>query len=190
MKRQRIIVIGAGIGGLTVAALLAKTGRYDVLVLEAQTYAGGCAATFYHKGFRFDTGATVIGGLHDSGPHHIVGDLLDIHWPVRRSTTAWRVHLPEKCIVLTDDMHDILRQFPHSTGFWREQQHVADSTWQLAAQGLPWPPINIAEAIRLGKLAISNIREMGRFFPLMNKSVYQWARKHQLHNDKAFMRFL
>ncbi|PJF37534.1 MAG: amine oxidase, partial [Phototrophicales bacterium] len=31
---------------------------------------------------------------------------------------------------------------------------------------------------------------MGRFFPLMNKSVYQWARKHQLHNDKAFMRFL
>jgi phytoene dehydrogenase-like protein len=46
---DRIVVVGAGIGGLTSAALLAKAGL-DVTVLEAHIYPGGCAGTFYHRG--------------------------------------------------------------------------------------------------------------------------------------------
>ena len=45
-----IVVIGAGIGGLTTAAVLAKAGL-QVTVLEAHIYPGGCAGTFYHQGF-------------------------------------------------------------------------------------------------------------------------------------------
>ena len=37
---NRIVVVGAGIGGLTTAALLAKAGL-DVTVLEAHVYPGG-----------------------------------------------------------------------------------------------------------------------------------------------------
>ena len=40
---RHIVVIGAGIGGLTAAALLAKTGL-DVTVLEAHIYPGGAPA--------------------------------------------------------------------------------------------------------------------------------------------------
>src|SRR4051794_12907025 len=62
VSSQRIIVIGAGIGGLTAAALLAHDG-FDVTVLEAHVYPGGCAGTFFHKGYRFDAGATLAGGF-------------------------------------------------------------------------------------------------------------------------------
>jgi phytoene dehydrogenase-like protein len=46
------LVIGAGMAGLSVASLLAKSGR-RVLVLEAHDVPGGYAHTFTLKGFRF-----------------------------------------------------------------------------------------------------------------------------------------
>lgn len=46
------IVIGAGMAGLTAAALLARAGR-KVLVLEAHDTPGGYAHTFSMRGFRF-----------------------------------------------------------------------------------------------------------------------------------------
>lgn len=50
-----VIVIGSGIGGLSCAAILAKTGK-KVLVLEQHDQAGGCCHTFEEKGFEFDVG--------------------------------------------------------------------------------------------------------------------------------------
>lgn len=51
----RVIIIGAGIGGLATANLLAKAG-YDVHVYEKSTRPGGRAGTLKEKGFTFDTG--------------------------------------------------------------------------------------------------------------------------------------
>ena len=75
------VVVGAGVGGLTTAALLLKAGQ-RVTVLEAETYAGGCAGTFYHKGYRFDAGATLAGGFAPWGPHARVAEALGLEWPV------------------------------------------------------------------------------------------------------------
>ena len=63
----RAVVVGAGVGGLTTAALLTQAGL-DVTVLEAHTYPGGCAGTYYHQGYRFDAGATLAGGFSPGGP--------------------------------------------------------------------------------------------------------------------------
>ncbi len=52
---QKVVVIGAGIGGLASAALLAKDG-YDVTLLEAHDHVGGRAGNWVKDGFRFDTG--------------------------------------------------------------------------------------------------------------------------------------
>lgn len=49
------IVIGSGIGGLSIAAILAKAGK-RVLVLEQYGKAGGCTHTFGKKGYEFDIG--------------------------------------------------------------------------------------------------------------------------------------
>lgn len=55
LKDKRVVVIGSGIGGSGIAALLAKEGA-DVLVLERNAYPGGKAATFEREGFCYDTG--------------------------------------------------------------------------------------------------------------------------------------
>lgn len=54
-KKESVIIIGAGIGGLASACLLAKKG-YDVTLVEKNKTVGGRARVFNEKGFTFDMG--------------------------------------------------------------------------------------------------------------------------------------
>ncbi|XP_045626187.1 all-trans-retinol 13,14-reductase [Procambarus clarkii] len=56
------IVIGSGVGGLSVAALMAKSGK-KVLVLEQHDQAGGCCHTYIDKGYEFDVGIHYVGEM-------------------------------------------------------------------------------------------------------------------------------
>jgi phytoene desaturase len=58
MPDYDVVVIGAGLGGISSAALLAHAG-FKTVVLEQADVVGGCCSTFEHKGFKFDTGASV-----------------------------------------------------------------------------------------------------------------------------------
>jgi all-trans-retinol 13,14-reductase len=58
------IVIGSGMGGLGLAALLARYGR-KVLVLERHYVAGGMTHTFRRQGFEWDVGLQYLGKVHD-----------------------------------------------------------------------------------------------------------------------------
>jgi len=64
-ERVDAIVIGSGIGGLSVASILAKTGK-SVLVLEQHDQAGGCCHTFIDKGYEFDVGIHYIGEMRNN----------------------------------------------------------------------------------------------------------------------------
>ena len=53
--KKKVIIIGAGIGGLSTANLLAKAG-YEVHLYEKDSEAGGRAGKLKQDGFTFDTG--------------------------------------------------------------------------------------------------------------------------------------
>jgi prolycopene isomerase len=55
MDSVDVIIIGAGIGGLTAAAYLARAGR-KVIVIEQDNHVGGTAHIFRRGGFTFPTG--------------------------------------------------------------------------------------------------------------------------------------
>lgn len=59
MSDYDVIVIGAGLGGLSAGAMLAKQG-FKTLVCEHNSRVGGCCSSFEHEGYTFDMGASIV----------------------------------------------------------------------------------------------------------------------------------
>lgn len=58
-QNKKIIVVGAGIGGLATAIRLQSLG-YSVTIFEANSYFGGKLTSFSDKGYRFDMGPSLF----------------------------------------------------------------------------------------------------------------------------------
>lgn len=155
MSSDNVVVIGAGIGGLSAAAALARSGL-NVTVLEAHVDPGGCASTFYHQGYRFDAGATLVGGFYPGGPMEQVASASGLPgWHgVLPADSAMRVHLPgsHTITVFGDERRWQARKDAFgndSLNFWRWQERTADAIWDLALRLPPWPPQSL---VQLGDL--------------------------------------
>lgn len=82
MKGNRVIVIGAGLGGLECAYILAKHGM-KVTVLERDSQIGGCLQTFRRGSALFDTGFHYVGALKEGESLHTLFsyfDLMGLPW--------------------------------------------------------------------------------------------------------------
>ncbi len=82
MKRESVIIIGAGLGGLECGYILAKNGM-KVTVLEHEGQVGGCLQTFRRGAALFDTGFHYVGALNEGESLHTLFsyfDLMDLPW--------------------------------------------------------------------------------------------------------------
>ncbi|MFM1799026.1 MAG: hypothetical protein RLZZ117_1304 [Cyanobacteriota bacterium] len=141
-----VLVVGAGIAGLTTAALLAREGLV-VTLLEAHQQTGGCAGTFRRGPYVFDVGATQVAGLEPGGLHSrlfarlgvpppaatpldpgCVVDLADGSPPVAlwRDPARWR--------------KERAHQFPGSGAFWSLCDTLQAATWAFAERDPILPP--------------------------------------------------
>ena len=64
--KEKVVIIGGGLGGLFSGALLAKNGL-DVTVLEKNAIIGGGLQCFRRNGLQFETGMHVLGGFRKGG---------------------------------------------------------------------------------------------------------------------------
>ena len=145
-KRLDVVVVGAGIAGLTAAALLAQEGL-AVELLEAHQQSGGCAGTFRRGPYTFDVGATQVAGLEPGGSHQrllahfglplpqatpldpaCVVDLADGRPPVRiwRDPARWNAEREQ--------------QFPGSGRFWQLCATLHGANWAFASRDPVLPP--------------------------------------------------
>jgi prolycopene isomerase len=65
-KKYDVLIVGAGIGGLTAGALLARKGL-EVLLLEKEKQAGGYVVSFKRGDYTFDATGAFIGGCEEGG---------------------------------------------------------------------------------------------------------------------------
>lgn len=144
-----MVVIGAGIGGLTTAALLAKRG-YSVLVLEQALISGGCASTFKRQGFTFDVGATQVAGLESGGIHHRIFTELGVELPAAtHCDPSCAVYLPGESnpISVWRDpqrwQEERQQQFPGSEPFWQLLARLFAYSWAFQARDPVLPPRNL-----------------------------------------------
>ncbi|MBN1278734.1 MAG: NAD(P)/FAD-dependent oxidoreductase [Chlorobium sp.] len=189
ISETNIVVIGAGIGGLAAGALLASEGA-SVTVLEAQLHAGGCAATFSRKGYRFEAGATVGCGFHAGGPMQELGRELGIVWPVEALPVAWQYRHDALCLDLVRSKADLLKRFPHSRDFWNEQEELSRLLWKLASGGLSWPPASLGDLGKLLRKGVSGLPGTARLLRFATKTAYDWLAAHRLDADQEFVRFI
>jgi C-3',4' desaturase CrtD len=153
--KPRAIVVGAGIGGLTTAALLAQRG-WDVLNFDQASVPGGCASTFQRRGFTFDVGATQVAGLEPGGIHWRIFQELGVALPpATPCNPACAVFLPgesEPINVwrnLQQWQAERQRQFPGSEPFWQLLQKLFRASWQFQCRNPVLPPRNLWDCWQL-----------------------------------------
>ena len=193
MPKTEICVVGAGIAGLTSAAILSKMGL-KVTLIESHKQAGGCAGTFRRKGYTFDVGATQVAGLEKGGIHSKIFNFLEI--PIPEATI-----LDPSCVVDLNDGSKPINiwyeknkwikereiQFPGSQNFWKICTLIHNSNWQFANNNPVLPVSNLWDFSQFVKALNPSNLLTGI---LLKSSMFDLLRISGCHKDKRLVEFL
>jgi prolycopene isomerase len=111
MEHRDVVVIGAGLAGLSAAAHLAKDGQRP-LVLEHHSVPGGFAHEFTRRGFRFEVALHALDGAGPGGWLYGMLKQLGVldRIELKRLDPLYRVRLPDFELTAHADMNDYRRE--------------------------------------------------------------------------------
>ncbi len=193
MSKTEIVVVGAGIAGLTSAAILSKLGL-SVTLIESHAKSGGCAGTFKRKKYIFDVGATQVAGLEEGGIHSKIFKFLDIPLPEASILNpACIVDLSDgsKPIPIWYDKNEWIRereiQFPGSRKFWQLCNFIHKSNWTFANKNPVLPIKNLWDCSQFLRALVPTNFATGI---LLKSTVFDLLRICGLSNDQRLIKFL
>ncbi|TFH07063.1 MAG: FAD-binding protein [Candidatus Thorarchaeota archaeon] len=110
-SEYEVIVIGAGLGGLTATSLLAKRG-VDVLLVEQHYLPGGACTSFVRDDRIFDAGAALIFGFGQTGYniHHDLMNYLEEQVTVIPRDKFWRLDFAGESMIFWKDLEMFLKE--------------------------------------------------------------------------------
>lgn len=185
-----LVVVGAGMGGLSTAALAQRLGLRTAL-LEAHTNLGGCAGYFARGPYTFDAGATALMGLEADEPIGALLNSIGVDFAALK-TSCYRVHLPDRVLDIVPDpstfRQTLTEAFPgHERAqslFWKLQEAVGTTLFRVAAR-VPRLPLR-----SFGDL-LHNVRVLGLSGSLTGLlsllTVSDLLRLFRLDRDPAFV---
>lgn len=185
-----VVIIGSGMAGLSLGALLAKDGR-RVAVLEAIHYPGGCASSYDDRGTMFDVGATTVCGTDAGQPLHMLFDEIGWFSGLLSCDPSLSVVINGRRLDLTTDRrlwYDRLASFfqQDQRRFWDEIFAIADGVYHALPSTPYVPPLSLRDFV--DDLPGLNA-ELVRSLPWMFRSVASRLRRHGLDGG-AFRRFV
>jgi len=151
-----VAVVGAGIGGLAVGALLARAGR-SVVLLERSGEVGGACRPIVQDGYQFDVGTTLLIGAGAQGALATLLERLGIDLPRAASDPILQVALPRHRLTFSCDSEhwwtELRREVPEDEAGWRlllaELASLASDRDQVIRTLLPLPPESWRGRLRL-----------------------------------------
>ncbi|MCQ2975867.1 MAG: NAD(P)/FAD-dependent oxidoreductase [Bacteroidales bacterium] len=166
MKNYDVVVIGAGLGGLQSAYILAKKGM-KVCVLEQNRLLGGCLQTFSRKGTNFDTGFHYVGGLDNGQPLYRLFkyfNLLDLPWHKLDTNGFDEVYFNDKSYMFVNGYDNFCQKmseyFPNSVNqlnvYTKFLKHVGEDIFDSFSNN---PEQNMAGMSLFGKGAYNYLTE-------------------------------
>jgi len=178
IHKQKVLIVGAGVGGITTAALLAQKG-YEVTVLEKNDIPGGRCGHMVVDGYHFDTGATffMMPELYER-TFALLGERMADHLDLRPVDPTYTIHFNDDSILrLTSNLRDMETQLEAiergSFGRMLRYLHEAERHYTLSLDNMVtkdfhnWlefcSPKNLLLFLRLRAL-VGHIRYVNRFF--------------------------
>jgi diapolycopene oxygenase len=147
-ERNRIGVIGGGLGGLASACVLAARG-YAVTVFEKSAWLGGKAAVLERDGFRFDMGPTILTIpsvlrriFSEAGRH------LDDYLDLIRLDPQWRCFFTDgSSLDLIEDVNEMMLSLAkysphtHSATGYRHFHALSNRLHQISTRNFFWKSV-------------------------------------------------
>ncbi|MCL3817683.1 phytoene desaturase family protein [Aeromicrobium wangtongii] len=168
---SRVIVIGAGLGGLSAAARLSALG-HTVTVLEQSDDIGGKLGVLRRDGFTFDTGPSLL-----TMPHVLAdlfaatGDPVESVLDLQRLPVACRYRFPDGTVLdLPDELAAIPAALDAALGAgrgdqWERFMARAARIWDITREPVLESPVTIADMLRMSR-RLSDVRDVAPWLSL------------------------
>jgi phytoene dehydrogenase-like protein len=187
------VVVGAGVGGLVAAGLLARSGR-RVLLLEAHETPGGCAGFYEAAGFTFDAGATTLIGFDPGDPLATVAEALGLRLgeDLRlEPVDGVDVRLPGVSFLYGRDrlawQESAARLFPGASSFFDRLRRDASLLWETSRSWPVLPLLSPRDALRDLRLLSPRLLPL---LPSFGKTVSDVFERERAPADPALRAFL